>query len=163
VPLRPEFSLTDAKSRIASWLHDYESSHPNCGRDAPPAMPTRVIATSQDGDELYSYETCPGETGRYALSHCWGTPEDRPPMTFRGNLSQRKQFIPVTELPEIFKDAVQLCKTLGISYLWIDSLCIIQDDAVDWAQEAARMANVYESATITPSAKGAKNCKMGPV
>ncbi|KAK0717703.1 hypothetical protein B0T26DRAFT_302430 [Lasiosphaeria miniovina] len=44
LPLRPEFSLPDARSRIASWLHDCQSNHPNCGRDAPSVMPTRVIA-----------------------------------------------------------------------------------------------------------------------
>jgi hypothetical protein len=65
------------------------------------------------------------------------------------------------DLPPTFPDAVQLSRALGIAYLWIDSLCIIQDDADDWAREAGRMADVYRSATLTLSADAAADCNAG--
>src|SRR5690606_1224898 len=50
---------------------------------------------------------------------------------------------------------------LGIPYLWIDSLCIIQDDKPDWNREAEHMADVYGNATVTFSADAALSSKDG--
>lgn len=47
--------------------------------------------------------------------------------------------IPVAQLPKTFRDAMQISMCLGISYLWIDSLCILQDSAADWLRESALM------------------------
>jgi hypothetical protein len=54
----------------------------------------------------------------------------------------------IRDLPKCFREAVQLCQKLKIRYLWIDALCIIQDDPVDWDREASRMAAVYENAEL---------------
>jgi hypothetical protein len=64
-------------------------------------------------------------------------------------------------LPNTFADAVQLTRGLGLKYLWIDSLCIIQDDPDDWARESARMADVYHHAALTISADGASDSSKG--
>ncbi|KAL2195506.1 heterokaryon incompatibility protein-domain-containing protein [Corynascus similis CBS 632.67] len=65
------------------------------------------------------------------------------------------------DLPLTFSDAVRLCRALGIPYLWIDSLCIIQGDNADWARESERMADVYGKATLTFSADGASSSQDG--
>ena len=59
-----------------------------------------------------------------------------------------------------FQDAITISRKLGIQYVWIDSLCIIQGDAQDWEIEAAKMASIYNSAylvvaaTATPDGSG---------
>lgn len=64
-------------------------------------------------------------------------------------------------LPKTFQDAIQVCYKLGIQYLWIDSLCIIQDDSGDWQHESAKMAAVYQDAFITLAATGSSSCTKG--
>ncbi|KAH0531283.1 hypothetical protein TsFJ059_000137 [Trichoderma semiorbis] len=55
-------------------------------------------------------------------------------------------------LPKTFQDAVTVTRSLGIPYLWIDSLCIIQEDEKDWESEAARMEEVFSFAYFTIAA-----------
>jgi hypothetical protein len=51
-------------------------------------------------------------------------------------------------LCKTYKDAIALTHALGISFLWIDSLCIIQDDAADWEAESGNMASIYENSYL---------------
>lgn len=91
---------------------------------------------------------------RYAcLSHCWGNPEEIC-KTRKENIEDHKQNVPLNALPTTFQNAVDICRFLGIRYIWIDSLCIIQnsDSQEDWVSEAARMADIYENAYITIAA-----------
>jgi hypothetical protein len=55
----------------------------------------------------------------------------------------------VAELTAVFQDAIWLCKQLGIYGIWIDSLCIIQDDSQDWQNESSKMAQYYSNAYFT--------------
>ncbi|KAH7148181.1 heterokaryon incompatibility protein-domain-containing protein [Dactylonectria macrodidyma] len=99
------------------------------------------------------------EGGYAALSHCWG---DGPRLTLNtGSVTKLTKGINIADLPKTFKDAVLVVKQLGISHLWIDSLCIFQDDSSDWARESARMAEVYGNSTITIAASRAANSSAG--
>ncbi|KAJ4317493.1 hypothetical protein N0V84_007320 [Fusarium piperis] len=69
--------------------------------------------------------------------------------------------IPFATIPATFQDAIKLANTLGIQYIWIDSLCIIQDSKEDWDVEAAHMASVYSQAYVTISATAAKDSSAG--
>ncbi|PMD19341.1 heterokaryon incompatibility, partial [Hyaloscypha hepaticicola] len=64
-------------------------------------------------------------------------------------------------LPKTFQDAVLITRDLGVRYLWIDSLCIIQDSDEDWEQEAARMSEVYANGYVMLAAHGSENCHGG--
>jgi len=55
-------------------------------------------------------------------------------------------------LPPAFRDAIDIARRLDVRYLWIDSLCIIQDDQLDWQTESARMSTIYQQALLTISA-----------
>ena len=69
--------------------------------------------------------------------------------------------IPLEDLPQTFQDAILTVRKLGLRFLWIDALCIIQDDLVDWAREAARMNDVYGSAYLTIVATSASSSTDG--
>ncbi|KAK1751379.1 heterokaryon incompatibility protein-domain-containing protein [Echria macrotheca] len=161
--LVPSFSISDAYPLIASWMDECKSNHAECAGDSNSPLPTRLLAVGAENEIApYLHETQPNEVGQYiALSHCWGPPEHRPPRTTRGNLGLRRLSIPIEELPPTFSEALQLSRALGIPYLWIDSLCIIQDDAADWEREAARMQEVYRNAVLTISADGAVDSRVG--
>ena len=71
------------------------------------------------------------------------------------------QEIPFSTLPQSFQDAVTVTRKLGIPYLWIDSLCIIQGDAQDWEVEAAKMGSLYQNAYLTIAATKASGSTEG--
>lgn len=98
---------------------------------------------------------------RYAcLSHCWG--ESRSPLlTRRDNLGKNIRGISIDQLPKSFQDAVYITRRLGLSYLWIDSFCIIQDDEEDWREQSALMVHIYKSAYVTIGAANAHDDDQG--
>jgi hypothetical protein len=147
-------------NRIVKWVKDCEE-HPDCQPQSPP-LPTRVldVGDGSSTDRIRLFE--PGDITheRYiALSHCWG--ELQLPTTTTANISQRKTSINFKELSKTFQDAVVVTRTMAVRYLWIDSLCICQDDLRDWEREAAKMASVYSNAYLTISATGAKDGTVG--
>ncbi|KAL6835734.1 hypothetical protein J3E69DRAFT_352248 [Trichoderma sp. SZMC 28015] len=123
-------------------------------------MPTRVIDVSSC---LRLIETSNGIKGNYvALSHCWGNlkKEDRF-CTYTHNIEILKKEIPYKSLPKSFQDAVTVTRNLGVPYLWIDSLCIIQEDQEDWESEAAKMGDVFSFAYCTIAASSAASSLDG--
>ncbi|KAK0733067.1 heterokaryon incompatibility, partial [Lasiosphaeria miniovina] len=100
------------------------------------------------------------ESSEYvALSYAWG--KHYPLTTKRASLATRLAGIPIKDLPKTFRDAVVLARFLGIPSLWIDSLCIVQDDPHDWEIESSRMAAVYSNAVLTVAADEAKKAREG--
>lgn len=94
-----------------------------------------------------------------ALSHCWGTGKRF--RTIKSNVDQFKKGIDFEQLPNTFKDGVKVARELGFRYLWIDSLCIIQDDLNDWNLEASRMEKVFSSADFVIAASSASSSEDG--
>ncbi len=95
----------------------------------------------------------------FALSHCWGGKV--PIMLQADNIEVLKRGILLQELPLTFRQAMTVTRTLGVRYLWIDSLCIIQDSFSDWEFELSRMRDVYKYARLTIAATGSKNSAGG--
>lgn len=125
------------------------------------SLPGRVVAISIDEQHtsLRLVETV-GEAGDYvALSHSWG--KSRPLVTLTANIKAFKEDISLDHLPNTFRDAVSITKELGFQYLWIDSLCIIQDSPEDWAVQSLHMASIYAGATITICATGSSSDEDG--
>ena len=94
-----------------------------------------------------------------ALSHCWGG--DIPFKLVEGNIETYQKGIPVLELCENMQDAFSITRNLGFYYIWIDSLCIIQDCNEDWAKEAVRMGAVYSNAVCTIASTGSASSTGG--
>ena len=153
-------------SRIKAWLHICSNLHPACAQpdSQPPPLPTRVIAVGVKGSSKCYLLSGMEKFGYYAtLSHCWGDPYNRPLLTTEQTLSCHQQGIEDEALPKTFRHAVQVCRELGIEYIWIDSLCIIQEQETqeDWAKEAPGMGHVYGNSTLNISAAAAADSTQG--
>jgi hypothetical protein len=79
----------------------------------------------------------------------------------KANLGQLQTAIPFDTIPRTFREAIHITRRLEIPYLWIDSLCIVQDDLDDWAKEAAKMKETYSGSAVVISALDGKNCRHG--
>lgn len=95
-----------------------------------------------------------------ALSHCWGV-GNLPMKTTKGNFQSHLHSLDFNYMPKTFKDAIIITRKLMIQYLWIDSLCIIQDDTHDWEREAMSMSLVYSGAYLTIAAASATDSRGG--
>ncbi|KAK7428355.1 hypothetical protein QQZ08_005112 [Neonectria magnoliae] len=124
--------------------------HAGCTLRERPALPTRVIDVSfPDGKTEPRLWQSEGSPGRYVtLSHCWGHGNKHFTTTSK-NYKQLEKKIEMAQLPPMFRDAVLATRKLGYKFLWIDSLCIIQDNQRDREAECARMDRVYSDAEIT--------------
>lgn len=128
--------------------------HHNClpSNSEDRKLPSRLVHLGIDDSEIRIVETRDNSSvGRYAcLSHCWGRPELMETFkTTSQNYSNRLQSIPSSQIPRTFGEAFTVTRALGIGYIWIDSICIIQDDLADWTTEAANMHLIYENSHIT--------------
>lgn len=156
-PIGPANSV----SSILAWLEECKSGHPACAETNShgSAMPTRLVDVGEEGRFPRLVETI-GILSQYlALSHRWGGSCIL--QTTMANLEKHKQSIPLEGLCATFLDAITMTRKLGFQYLWIDSLCIIQDSPVDWEREAASMATVYQNATLTLAAACATSGDTG--
>lgn len=105
-------------------------------------------------------ETEEDHVGTYmTLSHRWGRVQ--PMMTTKDTLPRRKTAIRLSDLPRTFQDTVAVCRGLGVQYLWIDSLCILQGDKLDWEQESAKMAAIYTNSYLNIAATHANDSTGG--
>jgi hypothetical protein len=101
-----------------------------------------------------------GEIGRYnCLSYCWG--QGMTLKTTQETLDLHKARIPWQSLPKTFQDAIEFTRRLGVRYIWIDSLCIIQHDKEDWERESAKMYEVYRKSYLTLAATSSANAEGG--
>lgn len=94
-----------------------------------------------------------------ALSYCWGG--DQIHKTTRCQVEATDFGLDWTALPASIQDAIKVTANLGFDYLWVDSLCIIQDDPVQKARQMAQMCEVYENAALTIRACKARRAVDG--
>ena len=98
--------------------------------------------------------------GRYVtLSHKWGNVEFV--HLTEATLSRFEEGIDLNDLPETFQHAIDFSCRLGVRYIWIDSLCILQDSERDWLYQSAQMDQVYNNSLCNISATAAENSKEG--
>ena len=148
------------------WLQHCLQHHQHCSpsrstEESLPRLPKRVIdVTPLDHDGSIRLKESDGERGEYAcLSHCWG--DVRPYSTIKSNLARHKTKIAWADLPKSFQDAVDFVRRLGKKYLWVDSLCILQDDHSDWELHARQMADIYRQSYLTLAGTAAKDSTCG--
>jgi hypothetical protein len=144
-----------AYRRIRQWIYDCETNHEQCSSRGNAALPTRLLDLGQSNDSIKLVKTDGLSASYICLSHCWG--ESSTIMCTRETYSSYQNNIPWAILPPLFQDTVKICRRLGIQYLWIDKLCIIQHDENDWASEGSRMAQIFEGSFLTIAAAASKD------
>ena len=149
--------------------------HPKCQPTTPPdgiSWPSRIVTVAKDMVTVVDFDpkTIPGNFA--ALSYCWGSPlelEQNPPLKLTALTSKSlRSGVRLSKLPLTLQHAVQVCAALGIRYIWIDSLCILQrsrkvdpDALRDWEVEATKMETVYARARVTIIAASSTSCHSG--
>lgn len=148
----------DGLTLCKSWLQQCITSHDSC---SPPtgSTPTRLIDLSEQEPRLCFSEDLQTRPTYVTLSHCWGSTKF---MTLsKEYLIKFTDRISSEALPKTFLDAIHIAKSLGFQYLWIDSLCIVQDDMDDWNRESALMTSVYGCSSLNIAASSAKDGSFG--
>ncbi|KAF2753931.1 HET-domain-containing protein [Pseudovirgaria hyperparasitica] len=131
------------------WMSKCEA-HPAC-RTSMTRLPRRILDVQADNRSRLCLLVNSSTKAQYlALSHRWG--RNKQGCTVRANYKHRQSRVDASQLPHSFTDAIRVTRLLGFRYLWIDSLCIIQDDLKDWEEEAPMMGTIYENAYLTISA-----------
>ena len=149
-------------ARAREWLQLCEREDEVCKGSPSSHRPKRLLNVLPlgDGNHVTLVETYAPE--KYAcLSYCWGKDLDGVLKTTKSNISKHYQGIPFGQLPKSIQDAVTVCRGVEISYLWADSLCIIQDDPQDWQSESSQMLEIYGRSHLTIYASASPSCKAG--
>ncbi|KAL2074110.1 hypothetical protein VTL71DRAFT_7888 [Oculimacula yallundae] len=148
------------------WLNECMTSHRMCRHVSPSSAwyPTRlvdmgfiatgyikVVQPRQHNEQIM---------GKYVtLSHCWGETEFL--KLSKDTLPQFEEGIEIDRLPKTFQHAIDFACRLGVRYIWIDSLCILQDSTKDWLYQSAQMDQVYNNSLCNISATAASNSAKG--
>ncbi|KAM0345849.1 hypothetical protein ACHAPU_006203 [Fusarium lateritium] len=158
---------------LKTWLNECDS-HQLCAAALPSTrdakLPTRILDLTGSLDlplgpqdiSIKLREAQQGETGTYvALSYCWGTNPNLHFKTTLDNLQIHKQGIDMASLPLIHREAILATLYMGERYLWIDSMCIVQDSREDWEVESAKMGSVYSNSHLTLAATSSDSPDQG--
>lgn len=121
----------------------------------------RLIVTVEH--PMLNGELDPAKKRYAALSYCWGTGDKAKKQlrTTRHTIQKHTSEIEFKKLPQTVADAVQVCRHIGIRYLWVDALCIIQDSQEDWAEESFEMSKIYANSFITLCILQGSYCSSG--
>ena len=149
-----------AFQQIWKWLKECES-HESCLPTRAHRLPTRVIEVSPESTpETPRLLVTNGLSGQYAaLSYCWGV--NQAGVTNLDNLESHLQKLNMHSLSRTLQDAIVTTRHIGIKYLWVDALCIIQDSLQDKIAELAMMCKIYQQALITIVAANVADANQG--
>ncbi|KAF5021351.1 hypothetical protein F66182_6619 [Fusarium sp. NRRL 66182] len=150
-------------SLIRQWISACLDKH-DCGiraQDVTPWYPTRLLdlglQESKGAPRLVETSSDKPISPYVTLSHCWG--KGKHIRALRDNLHDL--YTGIHSLSTTFEQAVTATRKLGYRYLWIDSLCIVQDDHQDWYREAALMHKVYSNAVCNIAAAASGDSSGG--
>jgi hypothetical protein len=133
------------------------TKHNTCSHSDTNFHPTRLLDVGDINSQTVRVEVMPTDINsgaRYAtLSHRWG--KSKVLRLTTSTMLRLQAGIPTAELAKTFQDAIFISRQLGITRLWIDSLCIVQDSKEDWERESSQMSNVYRHAVINVAASAA--------
>ena len=148
------------------WIENCRLNHKSCNhpRTQQKWWPTRLLDVScvnATPGTLHLAEliSIPEDFEYMSLSHCWGSK----PITrlTQANIETLKRDVVLSDLPKIIQDENVIAGWFNCQYLWIDSLCIIQDSLEDWRRESSLMRHVYKNAWINIAATGAVDSSCG--
>jgi hypothetical protein len=142
---------TDNLDQVKEWLQICTKNHYTCSTWLSSVRnleerPTRVLELMPNGLRLRCDVSTIEAFEYLTLSHMWGDDASQQLRLVQSRMTEFQSSIPANELPPLFGEAIRITRHLGFKYLWIDSLCIVQDCDLDWMTEASRMSTVYTNA-----------------
>ncbi|KAK4163275.1 HET-domain-containing protein [Cladorrhinum sp. PSN259] len=165
VDLPSSTRLEHSEEQINGWLNACEE-HARCNKQLSRAdfVPSRLIEISRDhvgniSIRLRSRSDLNSSVKYATLSHCWG--DFMPLRLEQSKIGQFRDEIPWNKISPVFRDAISVSVALDIWYIWIDSLCIIQDSEKDWEAESAMMCDVYSRCHLNIAADASKDGSQG--
>ncbi|TVY41806.1 hypothetical protein LSUB1_G001187 [Lachnellula subtilissima] len=147
---------------VQDSLLDCLSNHKSCSTLESTLLPSFAIdvgpldgsreplLVENDGTLLGSYVT---------LNYCWGSPQTL--QLVRSSKEGLKECTALDSLPQTLKDAVIITRRLGQQYLWVDALCILQDDNEAKQEEISRMSQIYKNSVFTIQAASSNSVAQG--
>lgn len=139
---------------MKNWLNTCNREHQNCcSLLEHPTLPSRVLRIDQSVNQIQLVSGSDQRGPYAALSYCWGG--HNPVTTTTKTLQAHERGISISSLPLLFQQTIEVALIMGLKYLWIDALCIVQDDLQEWEKEAAQMADVFSNTYITIVASAA--------
>lgn len=147
--------------QMKKWLDGCCHHHSELCRYSTPKLPTRVLQIEPETtSRVRLHVSRPDQKDDYiALSYCWGGPQSFTTTTF--TLEHYMSGFDIDKLPLTFRDTIFVARKLGIRYVWIDALCIIQNSDIDKAREIDAMGDTFKNATVTISAASATSVDGG--
>ncbi|KAI0880895.1 heterokaryon incompatibility protein-domain-containing protein [Annulohypoxylon maeteangense] len=160
---RPEHIDTSSDASFF-WAQEQIQAHQYCCQpvNASSFVPTRLIRVNPRGlgKDVVLDDCVPKGTRYAAISYLWGK-KTQPCSTTPSTLSDHKKRIKWSTLPKTTQDAIEYTRRLGIEYIWVDCLCMIQNDRADWERESGRMSDIYKNAYVTLTAVWGDDCDSG--
>ncbi|KAI0424217.1 heterokaryon incompatibility protein-domain-containing protein [Xylaria sp. FL1042] len=161
-PVPLSISDDEAVARLNTTLSDCFNGtcrHDTCGKPHNPSfLPTRLIEINNDVQTLrlvharnIRTQLAPNSPLPLyaALSYCWGDVRGASYLLTSLTEADKINGFKFDQLPQVLQDAIGLARSLSLSYIWIDALCILQDVSADWENESIQMADIYGSAYVT--------------
>ncbi|KAH6889644.1 hypothetical protein B0T10DRAFT_571612 [Thelonectria olida] len=150
---------------LREWIRSCDSTH-ECLPQRLDFVPRRLLDigdSKSDMVRLLEISLSLRKPKKYAaLSHRWGSPQQHAKFcALKSNIETLMRGFEVSLLPKTFRDAVHIARGLKLDYLWIDSICIVQDDSSDWDAESKLMEQVFSSAYCTIAASCASGTSDG--
>ncbi|EEU34680.1 uncharacterized protein NECHADRAFT_82337 [Fusarium vanettenii 77-13-4] len=154
-----------AFDRAAKWLAHCVENDKACDPPDDEFMPMHLINVGSASQSPFLFRTTGTRQPYACLSYCWGPGSDAILKTTTSNIEDHYQKIPEFAMPEAIRDAVRVCRGLKIPFLWVDSLCLVQDDTEAWLTGAAQMSQIYLNSHLTIAALEPGTCRasfLGP-
>lgn len=151
--------------RARQWLRKCIQEHEpasTCSSSFPVERPARLLEVRyEEGLKYVRVVPTDLEMPAFAaLSYCWGS-KSAVWRTNTQNYARRQSWFPVAQLAQTLQDACCITHELGLRHVWIDSICILQDDEADWSREAAKMGSVYSLAQVSIAGASAADAQAG--
>ncbi|KAH6681307.1 heterokaryon incompatibility protein-domain-containing protein [Halenospora varia] len=158
----PDSGSDRAFDRATKWLSYCLSHNEKCCSPSSTYIPRRLLYLGSGGKSHDPILFEPMEPVPYVcLSYCWGSDVEGVLKTTTETLETHYHGIPLSSLPRTIYDAVIFCQGLKLQYLWVDSLCIVQDDRESWLVDSSQMSEIYSNALITLAIEEPASCKDG--
>lgn len=161
-PLEASTDSLTTWTMVKTWLANCLNSHVFC-QQPQKFVPSKLLKLDplRKSFSLVFKENLSPTVQYIALSYCWGVDDEEKLNLSQANFEMLKFGVSLSSLPKTLQDAFRITQELGVQFLWVDRLCIIQDSPEDWFRESNQMQDVYSSAFVTVCAHGAASDSDG--